>query len=390
MDRTFGCVFFGYDYFFHLGITLSVLWHTVKKKVKFFSFILPDVSASVINDNRDVLKSLELKNFQAHRNFSLEPAPGITTIRGRTDAGKSSVLRALRWLCLNDLSGEGFISHGSDFSYVRLRLRLPDGTEAKIVRKRGRANIYKLNGKVFRSFGSSVPEPVAVLLSLNEINFQRQHDAPFWFGSSAPEVSRQLNRVIDLSVIDSSLVKSAAAVRTARERITVSEERLREKKEQYELLEKQEKGRVEAFKALRELYGYSEDSGAAYHRLEGTLREFDQYPVRALEERAEALRLLLEEAKGFLDLDARAEKLGRIISLGESLERSIGKVPEFDSLEKSWSRYFEFSSLVKELELILLPAIREKETLFQAELRADKLKTVLEKERCPLCGRKNQ
>ncbi len=58
------------------------------------------------------LVSLQLVNFQVHTGLIIDFSPGITTIVGPTDHGKSSILRALRWVCLNDLSGEQFIREG--------------------------------------------------------------------------------------------------------------------------------------------------------------------------------------------------------------------------------------------------------------------------------------
>ena len=156
-----------------------------------------------------MLRKLSLRNFQAHRRLDIGLDPGITTIVGPTDAGKSAVIRALLWLLTNQPAGNEFIRNGSKGTQVTLDV---DGH--KVSRIRGKANLYKLDGKAYRSFGHDVPPEIAGLLKTGELNTQSQHDAPFWFSDSPGEVSRKLNSVVDLSTIDKVL--SAVSAHTRR------------------------------------------------------------------------------------------------------------------------------------------------------------------------------
>ena len=47
------------------------------------------------------LSRLSLTNFQKHERLALDLDPRLTSIAGDSDRGKSAVLRALAWLCLN-------------------------------------------------------------------------------------------------------------------------------------------------------------------------------------------------------------------------------------------------------------------------------------------------
>src|SRR4051812_38242007 len=98
-------------------------------------------------------RSLVLKNFQKHKLLKIQFSPHITTIKGRTDRGKSSILRALKWLCLNNLIGNEFIRTGSSKAKVGLSVK-----DHRIVREKGASNLYVLDGKEFRAFGSKVPD----------------------------------------------------------------------------------------------------------------------------------------------------------------------------------------------------------------------------------------
>jgi hypothetical protein len=173
-----------------------------------------------------MLEHLKLVNFQAHRKLHIAFDPRVTTIVGSSDIGKSAVLRSLRWAVLGGPS-TGLATWDTKKTVVRL---IVDGHT--ITRKRlGSTNIYTLDGHVFKAFGQSVPEPIAELLRLDEINFQDQHDPPYWFTKSAGQVSRELNSIINLSVIDSTLTKVASAVREANTTHRVSLDRLKAAKQ---------------------------------------------------------------------------------------------------------------------------------------------------------------
>lgn len=65
------------------------------------------------------------------------------------------------------------------------------------------------------------------LLNLDSgLNFQRQHDAPFWFSLTPGEVARELNKVVNLELIDRTLANAASEVRRIKAVINVSKERL--------------------------------------------------------------------------------------------------------------------------------------------------------------------
>lgn len=158
-----------------------------------------------------MLERLTIKNFQPHEKLKIDFDPRVTSIIGSSDVGKSAVVRSLRWVVTNKPGGEAFIRVGSDRVTAIIEV---DGHTLK--RSRGRQNnSYHLDGEPLRSFGTDVPEPVAKLLNVTDENFQGQHDAPFWFALSAGDVSRRLNDIIDLGVIDTTLGWLNAAARDA-------------------------------------------------------------------------------------------------------------------------------------------------------------------------------
>lgn len=158
-----------------------------------------------------MIEKLRIRNFQKHGDLLVKFDERITTIVGPSDAGKSAILRALRWVLLNQPDGDAFIRDGQKEVSVVLRV---DGHTVK--RRRGKANEYVLDKKSLVSFGrGNVPDLVARITNVSDENFQLQHEAPFWFDLSAGEVSKRLNAIVDLQVVDESL---AAASKMARER----------------------------------------------------------------------------------------------------------------------------------------------------------------------------
>lgn len=144
----------------------------------------------------------------------------VTTVIGPSDVGKSSVVRALRWAALNVPVG-CMIRDGAKQASVEL---IVDGR--RIVRTRGSENSYSLDGQEYRAFRTDVPQDIAALLNLSDLNFQGQHDPLYWFSSTAGDVSRQLNAVVNLEIIDRTLFESTREVNRSKQLLETAEENL--------------------------------------------------------------------------------------------------------------------------------------------------------------------
>jgi exonuclease SbcC len=139
------------------------------------------------------IKRLQIENFQSHQKTVCVPAPcgQLTVITGPSDAGKTVILRALRWLLFNEPQGSDFIRVGASFARVTAEF----ASGHVVVRRRTKAtNRYKIiapgadGPQVFEGFGSSVPlevreitgvRPVAIGdLNIN-LNLAEQLDGPF-------------------------------------------------------------------------------------------------------------------------------------------------------------------------------------------------------------------
>ncbi len=171
-----------------------------------------------------MLDRILLKGFQAHDRLDVQFDPNITTIMGPSDTGKSSLLRAIRWLCLNRPRGNGFIRVGSKGMSVKVRV---DGKTIERERDSS-SNLYSLGKQKYKAFGNDVPDAIQSLLQLAEPNFQGQHDSLFWLGLSPPELARQLNKLVDLDSIDRITSYLGQHVRDSQSVLGIVQSRLEE------------------------------------------------------------------------------------------------------------------------------------------------------------------
>lgn len=265
-----------------------------------------------------MFKKIKIINFQVHQEKEIHFAPGITTIKGATDSGKSSIIRALRWVCLNDFAGEEFIREGASQAAVSVQV------DSSIIRRRkGKGgNLYKLDKAVFKAFGrGSVPQEIESFLQIDEMNFQAQHDSPFWFSESAGEVSRQLNRIVDLSVIDTSLANVAGLLKRSSYRIGLGEERVDQLKQEIESLSSQEE-RVNEFKLLKERHEKLTQIQKHHRDLEELMERAGRYRLR-IQQSIPDLSGLDQKFQAYQDTQESLQTLNVYLRSFHSIQKSV-------------------------------------------------------------------
>jgi exonuclease SbcC len=265
-----------------------------------------------------MIEKLSIKAFQAHQKLVLELDPHVTTIIGPSDVGKSSILRALRWVVLNQPSGDAFVRWGEK----RARVQVSVDGECVDRERSSTVNTYRLASVInqtipgvreFKSFSTGVPDEVAVLLGMDEINFQGQYDCPFWLGDAAGEVSRHLNLVVGLEVIDQVFSKLTALTRKRQAEVSVVEDRLASAK-----AERQQwnfaKEMSDELCVLERLEESFQDVGRSIIELSRVLREYQS----GQELRDKALRI--------------AQSGSSVLEVGEALTNSMVQCDELESL----------------------------------------------------------
>jgi exonuclease SbcC len=144
----------------------------------------------------------------------------VNAIVGNSGSGKSSILRAINWLVNNNPAGDDFISWGGD---CVVSISEDDWEVSRIKGKGKNQYTLKRNGKiqVYEGFGREVPEPIKKLLNMQDFNLRFQYQKPFLIGESSGEVTRYLNKVARLDIIDKAMSNIDSRLRRERSQLDV-------------------------------------------------------------------------------------------------------------------------------------------------------------------------
>lgn len=106
------------------------------------------------------ISKVVLKNFQCHKNLTVNFDTGMTCLMGSNNGGKSSSIRALYWILTNSPRGEwmrreveGVVKKAE--AYVTFT----DGTVLGRI-KGDKINQYTMNGEMWEKFGTNIPSPI--------------------------------------------------------------------------------------------------------------------------------------------------------------------------------------------------------------------------------------
>lgn len=163
-----------------------------------------------------MLERVQITNFQSIVKCDVTLGP-LTTIVGPSDKGKSAFFRALRWIVLNKPQGDAFIRHNQKRARVRLKV---DGITIERARTAS-SNTYKVAGKTLRAFKRDVPPRVTRLVKMTDVNFQQQHDAPFWLALTPSALGDELNELAGLEDYDVAIDALATLKRKTKAELDV-------------------------------------------------------------------------------------------------------------------------------------------------------------------------
>jgi DNA repair exonuclease SbcCD ATPase subunit len=145
-----------------------------------------------------MIKQIRLKNFEKHKAFDAQFSEGLNIICGRTDAGKSAILRAISWVVRHDTLRTGTITHGE--TSLRVGVKTTGGTVVRFKDSTGYG--YKAGGETFLACASQQPKEVSDALQLTDINIQMQEDPVFFLGLTPGKLAEEVNKIVDLGAID--------------------------------------------------------------------------------------------------------------------------------------------------------------------------------------------
>lgn len=162
-----------------------------------------------------LIKTLDLRNFQAHKNLSLKFSRYLTVIKGTSGVGKSAILRSLFQLI--DEAIPWGVCHTWDTDNTAIKLvGMSDGKECTIERVHStKTNRVIIDGKTYDYVGKDTPAMLSSKLNIKEQNIQKQKNHWFLIDMKPSQLSRELNSVSGLNIIDASIHEIASRVRNA-------------------------------------------------------------------------------------------------------------------------------------------------------------------------------
>jgi len=339
-----------------------------------------------------MLNKIEIRNYSTNKKLDIEFGPNVTSLIGSSYTGKSAALRALKWNITNKPSGDNFINWDAEKTSVRITF----DDNKKVIRRKGKGmNLYKLGKKEFKAFGNEVPKEIREAFNMSAINFQGQHDAPFWFCETAGEVSRQLNNIVNLNIIDTTLANIASLIRKTNTAIEISQDKLKEittKKKELAYI----KDIDTDLKHLEILHSEHQKKAIGLSRIEELLQLVNKY-----REAREIAAQLSTGANLAISAGDRYRKVRNsrialsklVIEANKYIEIVDNRPPNFATIKKKKEAYILITNSINNLEDLIDDIKSRKSKIINIrmsrDLRINKLKN-LTKDRCPLCLRKTK
>ncbi len=166
-----------------------------------------------------MIKEISISNFQSHKKTNIELSPGVNVFIGPSDSGKTTVVRAIKWVRANRPLGESFRSKWGGNTEVEIKVT----DQECIVRreKTGKDNKYRLiypeETLEFKALGKDVPDEINKALNISDVNVMSQLDPLFLLSMSSGEVAQTLNRYVNLEQIDTTQTNIESQLRKIKE-----------------------------------------------------------------------------------------------------------------------------------------------------------------------------
>lgn len=344
-----------------------------------------------------MIKTIEIQNFQSHKHSTLELHPNVNVIVGRSDSGKTAIIRALKWVIWNRPSGESFRSRWG--GKTKVDLTFIDDQKVSRIKDKGE-NQYQLNSSVFSAFGTEVPKEITEALQMNDINLQQQFDAPFLLSASSGEAASHFNKIAHIDQIGTSQKIIQSWIREI-ERTKAAAE----KEVENTTVQLQEFEYLSRFEAdLEGLELLNKDLITLYRsvsQIEKTVNTIQQIQQEIVTE-SEILTLepillsVLKTLDQQTELEKQEQQLYDLIKKLERLETEITEADSFISLSKSveslLSLYQQVDSLKQEkskIDQTINKIIDNQTKLSQLQKEQEQLQLLFKKSMpdvCPLCN----
>lgn len=257
--------------------------------------------------NQKYITSVTLKNFQAHKDTTVQFDKGLNIIVGESNNGKTSILRGILWAIDNQPLGNDFIMAGENDCSVTINFS--DGTYIERGRTVKDTGYYKIryiddNGKyidqTYRGFTNAVPIEVANVHQMPKVNITKdiethlnvlsQLDGPFLLTESPLVKASAIGRITGTHVIDAAIKESNKTIQSNRKLAKSYSEDLQQKENERKQLP--DIKLMEAFtKKYAYIVKYITKLNDSVIKLNVNLQQINQYQQQMIQEKERCERL---------------------------------------------------------------------------------------------------
>lgn len=257
--------------------------------------------------NQKYITSVTLKNFQAHKDTTVQFDKGLNIIVGESNNGKTSILRGILWAIDNQPLGNDFIMAGENDCSVTINFS--DGTYIKRGRTVKDTGYYEIryiddNGKyidqTYRGFTNAVPVEVANVHQMPKVNITKdiethlnvlsQLDGPFLLTESPLVKASAIGRITGTHVIDAAIKESNKTIQSNRKLVKSYSEDLQQKENERKQLP--DIKLMEAFtKKYAYIVKYITKLNDSVIRLNANLQQINQHQQQIMQEKERCERL---------------------------------------------------------------------------------------------------
>lgn len=317
-----------------------------------------------------MIKSIHISNFQSHENTTLDFHDGVNVIVGRSDSGKTAVLRALRWLITNRPAGEEFRSDWGGDTIVKIDT---DDEIAVTRMKTNSRNSYFLDddpldsNKELKAMGQSVPDVISSSLNIHPVNMQSQMDSPFLLSDdwSPGRVAEYLNEVSGLAVIDKATAAINAKVRQANAQLVDEESRLADLRKQADNFDYVDEldTRVKAIEDMQVVVSRVRSEEEKINRLCVEIVELHEKISRydVYEDAGKKIAALIAQDAEAEKLADEEERIGKIADTVKAIRKQITELKDVSGASKAIS---DVESLIKEHDALNIERMKLESAIY--------------------------
>ena len=304
------------------------------------------------------ITQVRIEGFQSHVESAFHLAGGLNVITGPSDAGKTAIIRAIRWVAFNEPSGEAFVNEKVGEAVVAIHLE----TGQIITKKRRKGKTSYLvqldqedEGSLYEK--SEVPDEVIALLKIEKqrfgdfetaLNFAFQLDAPFLISETASAGAKILGKLAGTESVDMAIKGIRQDTHSTRIERTNAEkdiERL--------------SGSMLAFLNIDDIKADIELAERTFEQLEKDKQKFEslkEYKMQH-EYKVEQVVGLVKKLERFKDLENITHDLQDIEKAQQTLERKqqlysqySGVSTQIESLGQTLQHFIGLDSAMIEIE----------------------------------------